>query len=160
MRQLLRFIFNSPQGFITDVFKKTSGFSIFSNYVSPQRPLISRFMPIYILQLQNHLHTNRSKSFKNANGRSTTNNPEANAIRKILAQRKARRQQIREAILLHQKKFRKDVQDVLADRKIKLQDTEKKIRAKGKMIIQDIKETKEKMKEKMEEIIEVRFLSF
>lgn len=117
-------------------------------------------MPIYILQLQNHLHTNRSKSFKNANGRSTTNNPEANAIRKILAQRKARRQQIREAILLHQKKFRKDVQDVLADRKIKLQDTEKKIRAKGKMIIQDIKETKEKMKERMEEIIEVRFLSF
>lgn len=82
---------------------------------------------------------------------------DTNAIRKILAQRKGRRQVIREAIAIHQKNLKTNVEDAILERKIKLQDTEKKIRAKGKMIMDDIKTTKEKMKEKMEEIIEVNF---
>lgn len=53
-------------------------------------------------------------------------------------------------------KIKKDVEDSFIQKRAKFTSTGKKIRARGKLLIQDIKETKNKMKEKMEEVIEVR----
>lgn len=51
------------------------------------------------------------------------------------------------------------IKDVLKKKKEQLMESEQRLRKTGQIILKDIRETKEKMKEKMEDVIEVQIVS-
>lgn len=77
-------------------------------------------------------------------------------ISKTLAERKARYAKLREAT--SKKKLQANLGNTLQQKRVSLLNTGRMIQQKGKVIMQDIKETKKKMKEKIEEVVEVEVL--
>lgn len=56
----------------------------------------------------------------------------------------------------HKERVRDELKSYLKQHRVRLKDTEQRIKKTGNVIIKDIKETKDKVKERVGEIIEVR----
>lgn len=63
----------------------------------------------------------------------------------------------KEDIHKHQDKVKEGLKSYIEHNRIRLRDTEQKLKETGNVILRDIKETKDKVKERVGEIIEVCF---
>lgn len=64
----------------------------------------------------------------------------------------------KDTLINAEKNVQQKLENVIAHNKVIFRETEQKLRLKGSTIIKDIKHTKEKVKSRMEEVIEVLFL--
>lgn len=77
---------------------------------------------------------------------------------KTIAKRPGSKKKLKDAFEIRQRKFQKEMERTLEERKILLKNARRKMQERGKIIMQDLKDTKNKMKEKIEGVIEVRDL--
>ncbi|KAK6635805.1 hypothetical protein RUM44_001059 [Polyplax serrata] len=79
---------------------------------------------------------------------------QAIVFNKSLGQRKSSKKRMQDAVENKQRNLQRDIENVLEERRMALKNARRRMQERGKIIIQDIKETKNKMKEKFEGVIE------